>query len=137
MRSPQTRAIEGGDFMCRYKVFVDGSCKPNPGAGVVSVVLFDGPRVVHKGVTSIGEATNNIAEYVALVQGVIEAKNRGWSQFEVYVDSAVVFNQLVGRYKVKSPELQRLYGLAQKALSLADVRIHLIPRVENLAHPDR
>lgn len=65
----------------------------------------------------IGEATNNIAEYAALIAGLELAQDEGVTEIEIYMDSELVVSQLLGKWKIKKETLR---PLAVKARSLMD-----------------
>jgi ribonuclease HI len=80
----------------------------------------------------LGEATNNSAEYQALILGAMEALERGVEHIQIYMDSQLVVNQVNGRFKVKSPALQKLRDSALRVLSrFVSWRLSYIPREEN------
>lgn len=90
-------------------LFVDGASKGNPGAAGIGVLLTtpEGEIVVEIG-EPIGVATNNVAEYKALIRGLTEAKDRGALQVTVHTDSQLMARQMEGRYKINAPHLQAL-----------------------------
>jgi ribonuclease HI len=82
----------------------DGGARGNPGpAGIGVVIDYNGQRYPFK--KYIGEATNNQAEYQAVLLGLEEAKKLGATEVDVFLDSELVQQQLSGKYKVKNPEL--------------------------------
>ncbi len=90
-------------------LFIDGASKGNPGAAGIGVVLTtpDGETVVEIG-DPIGITTNNVAEYKALIRGLIEAQARGAQRVMVQTDSQLLARQMEGRYKINAPHLQAL-----------------------------
>ncbi len=113
-------------------LWVDGAARGNPGqAGVGMVLEAGGKKVVSMG-EYLGKATNNEAEYKALILGMKEAGRRGFSHLEVFSDSELMIRQMRGEYRVKSPSLQELYFQAVKSLEpFRQVVFHHIPREEN------
>ena len=95
----------------------DGGSRGNPGPAGIGVVLSaaDGTPLVTLG-RFIGKATNNAAEYRALITGLQEAKKLGARRVAVRGDSELIVRQLRGEYKVKSADLQPLYEQAQSLL---------------------
>ena len=99
-------------------IYVDGGSRGNPGPAGIGVVIQDANKKKLKEVWKyIGEATNNIAEYTALVHGLEEARDLKADEIVVYMDSELVIKQLSGEYKVKSSDLRPLF---EKALGLLD-----------------
>ena len=81
---------------------------------------------------TIGVATNNVAEYRALLRGLERAQALGATEVEVVNDSELVAKQLTGAYKVKHPAMKPLYEQAIDALRAFDRwRIRSVPRAEN------
>jgi ribonuclease HI len=80
----------------------------------------------------IGRATNNVAEYRALLRGVELARELGASEVEIVNDSELVARQLTGAYKVKHPAMKPLYEEAIAALRALDRwQIRTVPRAQN------
>jgi len=96
---------------------VDGGARGNPGPAAVAAVASDpGAGVLAERKAYIGEATNNVAEYRAVLLGLELARELGAASVEVINDSELVARQIEGRYKVKHPGLKPLYLEAMKAL---------------------
>jgi ribonuclease HI len=112
---------------------VDGGARGNPGPAAVGVVVSapDGTVLDEVG-EAIGEATNNVAEYRALLRGLERARKLGADEVEVVNDSELVARQVEGRYKVKHPGLRPLFQEAAGALAgFASWSIRSVPRAEN------
>lgn len=90
-------------------IFSDGGSRGNPGEAAIGYVIKLGEATVFESGQLIGIATNNVAEYTAIIRGLQKAKQLGFYDVEVFVDSQLVEKQLKGEYKVKSPELKLLY----------------------------
>ena len=105
--------------MAKYVLATDGAAKGNPGPAGIGVVLYrDGETEPVAAIgESIGTATNNVAEYRALLRGLSEALLRGASEIEVRTDSELMARQIQGRYRVTSPQLLPLHAEAQNLLS--------------------
>lgn len=97
----------------------DGASRGNPGPAGIGVALFrDGESEPLAAIgESIGRATNNVAEYQALLRGLREALLQGADDVEVRTDSELMARQLQGRYKVNSPDLAPLYAEARALLA--------------------
>jgi ribonuclease HI len=80
----------------------------------------------------IGVATNNVAEYRALLRGIEWARGLGADELEIVGDSELVARQLTGAYKVKHPAMKPLYEEAMAALrAFAQWSINTVPRAQN------
>ncbi len=115
------------------RLHVDGASRGNPGeAGFgVHVTAPDGSEVA--GLFGyLGKATNNVAEYQALLHGLRFALARGASSVEVFSDSELLVRQLEGRYRVKNAGLVPLHREAQGLLArFAKARVAHVPREKN------
>jgi ribonuclease HI len=114
-------------------VHVDGGARGNPGPAAIGVVVCDGEGTVLDEVAeTIGVATNNVAEYQALLKGVERAAALGADEIELVNDSELVARQLTGQYKVKHPAMKPLYEEARAALqSFGRWKIRTVPRAQN------
>src|SRR3989338_6566315 len=114
------------------EIYIDGAAKGNPGpAGVGVVILQDGSPVknLHK---FIGNTTNNVAEYTALIYALHEAIILKANKFKVYSDSELLCRQMTGAYKVRHINLKPLFEQVKHlANSLGSFEIKHIPRTEN------
>lgn len=100
----------------RATLFTDGGARGNPGPAGIGVVLKDASgEVIGEIAQGIGETTNNVAEYSALIAGLELALTKGVTEIEVFMDSTLVINQLKGEWKIKN---DRLRVLAVKARAL-------------------
>lgn len=114
------------------EIFVDGACRGNPGEAAIGVMIRDGPKVIKNISERIGRATNNIAEYTALIFGLQEALILRADKVKVYTDSELMHHQLSGAYKVKDPHLKSLYLQVQLLMEgFRSFEIKLIPREQN------
>ncbi len=119
-------------------VHVDGGARGNPGPAAIGVVLSDadGTEVTSFSDT-IGEATNNVAEYRALLRGLELAAEHGARAVRVINDSELVARQLTGEYKVKHAVMRELHRQAMVLLQRFDAwSIQSVPRAQN-AEADR
>src|SRR5215213_9539953 len=92
----------------------DGGSRGNPGPAGIGVVLraADGTPLVTLG-RFIGRATNNVAEYKALITALEKAREIGAERIKVLGDSELIVKQMRGEYRVKNPDLRVLYDEAQ------------------------
>ena len=121
----------------RATLFADGAARGNPGPAGAGAVLFDETGGVLAELTrSLGHATNNVAEYSALILGLEEARRRGIDEIDVRMDSLLVVRQMQGMWKIKHPGLRPLALRAGALLAEFPRRsIEHVPREEN-AHAD-
>jgi ribonuclease HI len=117
----------------RVVVYVDGGARRNPGPSGVGVVITDpGGTVLARANDYIGVATNNAAEYRALLLGLERARELGARAVEVVNDSQLVARQVTGQYRVKSADLRPLFEQARKALDEFDSwTVRSVPREQN------
>ena len=96
---------------------VDGGARGNPGPAAIAAVLTgeDGALLDERG-ERIGEATNNVAEYRALLLGIERAAALGADEVELVGDSELIVKQVRGEYKVKDPNLRDLHRQVRAAL---------------------
>jgi len=112
---------------------VDGGARGNPGPAAIGVVISDPDgEVLEELAEPIGVATNNVAEYRAVLRGIERARALGATEAEIVNDSELVARQLTGAYKVKHPSMKPLYAEAIAALRGFDAwRIRSVPRAQN------
>jgi ribonuclease HI len=103
--------------MPKLRVNVDGGARGNPGPAAVGVVVRDAAgEVVEARGERIGTATNNVAEYRALLLGIELAAEHGATELELLGDSELVVRQVEGAYKVKDATLRELHAEVTRAL---------------------
>jgi ribonuclease HI len=114
-------------------LFADGGSRGNPGPAASAAVLLDpAGELVEEVGAYLGVATNNVAEWTALVLGLEAAGKRGIRRLSVRLDSELVVKQLRGEYRVKHAGLQPLYARARRLLrDFAEVEIKHVPREQN------
>ena len=121
------------DPAAEVRLFTDGGSRGNPGPAGTGVLLVQ----EHSGWSEdfsrfIGRATNNKAEYEALLDGLRLALQRGVRKLEHRTDSQLLVRQLEGAYKVKSPELRILFDQAKALISsFESFRTVHVPREQN------
>jgi ribonuclease HI len=118
-------------------VHVDGGARGNPGpAAAACVVSSPAGEVLGEHSQLLGSATNNVAEYRALLLGLAHARDLGASEVEVVGDSELIAKQVNGTYKVKHAAMRPLYLEAMEALRAFERwSIRTVPRAQN-AHAD-
>jgi ribonuclease HI len=114
-------------------VHVDGGARGNPGPAAIGIVVSDEHgHVLDELAERIGEATNNVAEYRAVLDGVGRAAQLGGTDVELINDSELVARQLNGAYKVRHPAMKPLHEQAIAALrTFNSWRIRTVPRDQN------
>ena len=116
-----------------WRLFCDGGSRGNPGPAGAGAALFN-PRgeVAAQLARYLGETTNNVAEYQALILGLQEAARLGARRLQVFADSELLVRQLNGQYRVKAPHLLPLWRLAKHELQKFEAyTISHVPRAEN------
>ena len=124
----------------KLRIYTDGGARGNPGPAAVGVVVCDGrDKVIFEHNDCIGNATNNIAEYCALIAGLEIAKRLKAKEVECFMDSELLANQLSGNYKIKADHIRTLYDHAKKtAAFFKSVTYHHRRReTPMLRHADR
>ena len=124
-------AADAESFVLR----VDGGSRGNPGPAAIGVVLEDAQGTVLEALGArIGRATNNVAEYQAMITGLETAVDHGVRRLRVLSDSELMVKQLRSEYKVRADALKDLFLQARSLLQRFE-RIELIhvPREENTA----
>jgi ribonuclease HI len=103
--------------MTKLVVNVDGGARGNPGPAAIGVVVqsAEGEVLEERG-ERIGEATNNVAEYRALLLGIRRAAELGAGEVELVGDSELIVRQVKGEYKVKDATLRTLHAEVAQAL---------------------
>ncbi len=121
---PQRRALV---------LHVDGGARGNPGPAAIGVVISDPDgEVVEELSETIGAATNNVAEYRAVLRALERARELEATELEIIGDSELIARQLTGAYRVKHPSMMPLYEQAQAALrGFERWRIRTVPRAQN------
>lgn len=112
----------------------DGGARGNPGPAAIGYVLSQAGSIVAQHGETIGETTNNVAEYTALLRGLTHAKKIGASHVDCKLDSLLVVEQLNRNYKVKDANLAKLFTQVWNvAQEFSKVTFSHIPREENAA----
>ncbi|MCX5695318.1 MAG: ribonuclease HI family protein [Candidatus Omnitrophica bacterium] len=119
--------------MREFEIYIDGASKGNPGPSGVGVVICQGSKTLKNISSFIGQATNNIAEYTALIYALQEALILKADVLKINTDSQLLARQLNKVYKVRHQNIIGLYNQAQRLLAgFKEVSINNIPREENI-----
>lgn len=113
-------------------IYSDGGSRGNPGESAIGFVIWEnGDKILEYG-APIGIATNNMAEYQAVLESIRKAKTLGYTQIQLFLDSQLVERQLNGAYKVKSAELLPIYAeIKMQIKSLEKFSVEHVPREKN------
>ena len=94
-------------------VHIDGAARGNPGPAAWAFVLTRPDGNVEEKAETLGTATNNVAEYTALVEALDHSHKLGLRRLDVFSDSELLVKQMNGEYRVKNPDLKALYDEAR------------------------
>jgi ribonuclease HI len=116
-----------------WHIYIDGASSCNPGPAGAGLVVYDEHgNEVGRDSTYLGEMTNNMAEYEALVIALSMACKSNVKNVSIYTDSLLVVNQIMGKYKIKNITLQKYAEKAKKLIRTIDhFAVKYIPREEN------
>lgn len=117
----------------RVKIYTDGASKGNPGPSAAGILFTDveGTPLFETGVY-LGEVTNNVAEYEALIKALELVVDNGCPESFVFSDSALLVNQMNGKWKVRHPHMMPLIARAQELRRrLPRFQIVHVPRENN------
>ena len=116
-----------------FFIQADGASRGNPGEAGVGAVISDARgRTVKELKRFLGMATNNVAEYRAVILALEKALDFGAGSVTVYLDSELVVRQLRGEYRVREAHLKTLHRQALEILNrFSKYNIHHVPREEN------
>ncbi|MBT6842267.1 MAG: ribonuclease HI family protein [Candidatus Melainabacteria bacterium] len=121
-------------------IYTDGACRGNPGESSIGVSILEGDQEVATISEAIGLATNNVAEYTALLEGLKKVKELGYRKVAVNADSELMIKQLKREYKVKNPDLKVIFLKLQDlikhfdSVSFTHVRREFNTRADELAN---
>lgn len=124
-------------YKMKIEIFTDGGALNNPGPAAIGVVIKCGDRI-KKYAEKIKDSTNNQAEYLAVIFALKKLKllfGKAISKEEItlHLDSELVGNQLLGRYKIKDKELAPLFiKFWNLKIDLPNLKIKIIPREKNI-----
>jgi probable phosphoglycerate mutase len=117
----------------RAVLYADGAARGNPGpAGSGAALVDENGRVVAEAMRHLGHATNNVAEYTALIIGLETARKHHVEELEIRMDSKLVVEQMTGKWRIRHPNIRPLALRAGELLALFPKRsIRHIPREQN------
>lgn len=113
--------------------YIDGASRGNPGKAAIGIVIMNSQgQIIDELKRYIGETTNNMAEYQALIEALTEGRRVGATKVQVFSDSELMVRQLNGIYKVKDAKLLDLYKEAKHLISdFEDFKIDHVTRDKN------
>ena len=91
-------------------IYTDAGSRGNPGPAAIAILIYEGPRLVKQHMEYIGEATNNQAEYRAVIKALELADLLSASEVRLFTDSELVCRQITGQYRIKEPGLKPLHA---------------------------
>ena len=116
----------------QWELYVDGACSGNPGEAGIGIVIKESGKRIKAFSKSIGEATNNIAEYLALIYALQEAIFLKAGNVKVHTDSELMVKQITGFYKIKNQILKLFFGQVQHLIEgFQHFELHHISRTKN------
>ena len=116
----------------RLEINTDGACSGNPGPAAIGVVIKSDQAIIREISQSIGQATNNIAEYTALIWGLQEALKLKADEILVRTDSELMYRQIIGEYKVMHENIKPLFEQVKHLVEGSkQVEFKHVPREEN------
>ena len=122
----------------KLTVHVDGGARGNPGPAAIAAVVSDvDGEIIHEASETIGRATNNVAEYRALLLGIERGLMLGATELDLVGDSELIVKQVQGKYKVKDAGLKPLHAEAREKLTGAGTWSIRHVRREHNAEADR
>jgi len=114
------------------EIHTDGACSGNPGLASIAFIIKEGGNTIKEFSQSIGESTNNVAEYTAVVYALQEALILKADTVKLFSDSELLCHQLNGEYKVKNENIKPLFEqIKHLAKGFKKLSVRHIPREKN------
>lgn len=118
--------------MNELEIYIDGASKGNPGPSGIGVVICRDSQTIKNISSFIGNTTNNVAEYTALIYGLQQGLMLKVERIKINTDSQLLYRQLKKIYKIKNPNILGLYNQVQHLISaFQEVSFNHIPREKN------
>ena len=116
----------------KLEIFTDGGCSGNPGPAAIGVVIKEGGQTIKTLNRFIGQGTNNIAEYTALIVALEEALVLKADEISVKTDSELMCKQVMGAYAVKHENIKPLFDQVKNLVAgFKSFQIAHVPREQN------
>ncbi len=113
------------------QVFCDGGSRGNPGPAAAGAVILRDKEVIAELQDYLGVATNNVAEYSAVILALRKLHELKLTKADFFLDSELVVRQLTGIYKVKNPDMKLLYNQVQKLSAGLELNFTHVLRANN------
>ncbi|MBT4594820.1 ribonuclease HI family protein [bacterium] len=125
--SAKPRAVAGPS------IFVDGASRGNPGRSGIGIYIKDGDKEIKRGFF-VGKGTNNKAEYLAVVAGVVIARQlcENLESLNIFSDSQLMVRQMTGEYKVRTPHIVILKAAVDHVCEGLKVKFRHVMREKNV-----
>ncbi|MCX6383302.1 MAG: ribonuclease HI family protein [Actinobacteria bacterium] len=116
-----------------FTVFTDGGSRGNPGPSAIGFIIYDSNNEkLEQQSKYIGEKTNNYAEYLAILESLINLKKYNPDEVVIYTDSSLAYNQINGFWKIKDEDLKKMIlQINKEIVSFKQFKIFHIPREKN------
>ena len=112
--------------------WIDGASSGNPGPSGCGVIIKKDGQILGRWRKHLGKTTNNVAEYMGLIVALEKARELGLKALVVKTDSELLYRQMTGIYKVKTPHIKDLYEKVQELRKgFSYLRVYHIPREKN------
>jgi ribonuclease HI len=113
-------------------IYIDGAAKGNPGPAGIGAVIYQDSRILKNLSKFIGNATNNVAEYTALIYALQEALILKADKIRLWTDSELLCKQIQGEYRVRHSNLKPLYEqIKNLSRGFSSFEIHHLSRTQN------
>jgi len=93
----------------KISIYTDGGSRGNPGNSAIGIIIIDSKKIIYKHGEYIGKATNNKAEYTALIKALKKASELFHEEVSCFSDSELMIKQLNGEYRVINPDIKKLF----------------------------
>jgi ribonuclease HI len=119
--------------MREWHIYTDGACLGNPGQSGAGMVAFDEDgNEIWRDSIHLGEMTNNMAEYEALLRALKKIETSAIRTVHIYTDSLLIANQLLGKYRIRNEGLRPYFEEVKRLIrNFTYFKIKYIPREEN------
>jgi len=116
------------------EIYCDGGARGNPGPAACAFVAITNGKIIYKQGKYIGKATNNVAEYSAVILALTWLTKQNFQEINFRLDSQLVARQLEGSYKIKNENLKSLFATARELQKKLNTQINFsyVPRIKNV-----
>ncbi len=94
----------------KYTAYIDGASSGNPGNSGIGILIYKDGELIYEASKNIGYATNNIAEYTALLELLKVSRKKNIKKIKIFSDSELLCRQISGEYKVKKNKLKKIFN---------------------------